>query len=191
MTRITRGGEQFHFASYSETDEQWIVSNQRFVLTEDENIAAVRGIFLRDLWYNVSGGLKERKYLIIQSRALKIPVQELVSQLGKTLNNYKNKSEMEKITGYVLTQEPVVERCAYFVLKEDIQSRFMGRVKNMESERIVAECVTQDIIIKLDFHATKLPSAHSGNVENSEHHEDQNETIGDICLSNPEFTFMF
>ena len=70
MSRITEGGEQYHFASYSDTTNQWIVSNQRFVLTEENSSNMINGIFLSDMWYNVLGLVKERKYLIIQSLSL-------------------------------------------------------------------------------------------------------------------------
>ena len=65
MARITKGGEQFHFASYSDEEKKWIVSNQRFVLNENHSIPTVNGVFLSDLWYGASGNVKERKYLII------------------------------------------------------------------------------------------------------------------------------
>lgn len=179
MTRITKGGEQFHFASYSDEDQKWIVGNQRFVLNEEPSIAAVNGVFLSDLWYGVSGNIQERKYLIIQSSARKIPVQEFVSRLNKTLNNYKNSNEMEKIVNYLLTKDDIVLRCAYFTLEDTVQSKFITNNKSGDSDRIVAKCRSssgsEEMYIQLDLHAVKLPTT----------------TDEEIYISNPEIKFMY
>ena len=194
MSRITEGGEQYHFASYSDTTNQWIVSNQRFVLTEEENTEEnssnmINGIFLSDMWYNVLGLVKERKYLIIQSRAKKIPVQVLVSQLNKTLNEYKNFNQMEKIIDHIFKTEILVMRCAYFTLNVASQQMFMKNKKQGYSGKIITDCVScipgEEIMMQLNLYATIISS-----VEEINNKSMKEEKYENICLSNPEFCFM-